>query len=244
MARVKRPVPERERPIRSWTAAVGPNPAPPAGGPSAPRADGPRLDQDPVVRGVVSGGQVVDEWIRQAQQTARLLGGAASAPWADTSGQMLRTFSEMMGAWWSMLGIVPPNGGNGSSQAAAKEPVWAPSAAAQPQAEPAPPTAASHSTSSQSAAGPRVRIAVASVKPVDVTLDLYRPGATSFRVLDLRPDEGDAPRIQGTTLEMLDGEGCRLQLHVPDNQPRGTYRAVILDTTLDCVVGAVTLRVS
>ena len=85
--------------------------------------------QDPIVRGVVAGGRVVDEWIRQAQQTARLLGGTRStAGWADASGQMFKTASDMMAAWWSLFGVPQPNAapGIGSRQPnAAHESAWA-----------------------------------------------------------------------------------------------------------------------
>ena len=249
--RVKRPIPDRVGPIRSWAAAANPNPQTANG--NGPRADPniPVDHQDPIVRGVVAGGRVVDEWIRQAQQTARLLGGTRStAGWADASGQMFKTASDMMAAWWSLFGVNLPNAaaGFGSQRPSADfESAWAAGTPAKPvagEAEPpdSPPPVGAERTSSSSA-GPRVRLEIASRRPVDVTVDLYRRGTVLFRVLDLRPQSGDAPRIQGTTLEVWETEGVRLRLAVPDDQPPGTYHAVVLDPVLDSAVGTVTLRI-
>lgn len=94
-----------------------------------------------------------------------------------------------------------------------------------------------------SSTGPRVRLEVASRRPVEVTVDLHRPGVAQFRVLDLRAEQGDAPRIQGTELDTWDSEGVRLRIAVPDDQPPGAYHGVILDAVADCAVGTVTLRI-
>lgn len=249
--RVKRPIPDRVSPIRSWAAAANPNPQTAHGNGSRAGPDVPVDHQDPIVRGVVAGGRVVDEWIRQAQQTARLLGGTRStAGWADASGQMFKTASDMMAAWWSLFGVTLPNAaaGVGSQRpSAGHESAWAAGTPAKPfesVAEPpdSPPPVGAERTSSSSA-GPRVRLEIASRRPVDVTVDLHRRGTVLFRVLDLRPQSGDAPRIQGTTLEAWDTEGVRLRLAVPDDQPPGTYHAVVLDPVLDSAVGTVTLRI-
>jgi hypothetical protein len=237
--RVKRPKPERAAPIRSWASTANPNPRNSAEKDPSQRPEAPVDSEDPLNRGVVAGGRVVDEWIRQAQQTARMLGGTRStAGWADASGQMFKTASDLTAAWWSLFGVTLPNGGPASfvnPPSASRESAWAPAAAAGPVPNEAP-------TSSPSA-GPRVRLEIASRRPVDVTVDLHRRGSSLFRVLDLRPESGEAPRIQGTTLEAWDTEGVRLRLTVPEGQPAGTYHAVVLDPVLDSAVGTVTLRI-
>ena len=73
--RVKRPMPDREGPIRSWVAATDSESRDDPGNDRRAESESAVDQQDPIVRGVVAGGRVVDEWIRQAQQTARLLGG-------------------------------------------------------------------------------------------------------------------------------------------------------------------------
>jgi hypothetical protein len=253
VTRVKRPKPDREGPIRSWISAANPNPQSAAGDGAHSGRDAPVDHQDPVVRGVVAGGRVVDEWIRQAQQTARLLGGTRpAAGWADANGQMFKTASDLMATWWSvLLGVTPPNAaaGFGSQRpsAAGHQSAWAASTAAESMAGEAEPPNSSPPVDAQrtslASAGPRVRVEIASRRPVDVTVDLHRRGSARFRVLDLRAESGDAPRIQGTTLEAWDTEGVRLRLAVPDDQAPGTYHAVILDPVLDSAVGTVTLRI-
>ena len=250
--RVKRPIPERVAPIRSWAEAANPKPPRGAGNGSGADPHAPVDPQDPIVRGVVAGGRVVDEWIRQAQQTARLLGGTRStAGWADASGQMFKTASDLMAAWWAMFGVTLPNAaaGVGSPRPSpGHESAWAASTPAASVAPDAPPRDSSTPSSGAErtppfSIGPRVKLELASRRPVDVTVDLHRRGSSLFRVLDLRPQSDDAPRIQGTTLEAWDKEGVRLRLVVPDDQPPGTYHAIVLDPVLDAAVGTVTVRI-
>lgn len=201
------------------------------------------------MRGVVSGGRVVDEWIRQARQTARMLGGAdLTAGWADTSGRMVRTASEVMAAWWSMFGMLQPNGGSGfdGARPGSGSPDSARAATTSTAAMPREPEARDpvHTDRApHSSTGLRVRLEIASRRLVEVTVDLHRRDAAQFRVLDLRAEMGDAPRIQGTTLEAWQSDGFLLRLTVHDDQPPGRYHAVILDPVLDCAAGTVTLRI-
>ena len=240
-------MPDRDGPIRSWASAVTPGPQGAEKDP--PRADDePRLDgQDPIVRGIVSGGRVVDEWIRQAHQTARLLGGgtASTAGWADASGRILKATSDIMATWWSILGMPQPNGPGfvGSPPGSGQQSAW--QARTPPEAVRADePRSSSPSSGERSQyTGPRVRLEVATRRPVEVRVDLHRRGVASFRVLDLRPESDDVPRIRGIELEPWDVEGLRLRLTVPDEQPAGVYHGVVLDAAADCAVGTVTLRI-
>jgi hypothetical protein len=237
VARVTRPMLHRDGPIRSWIAAVNPDIQTPSADSSRAGAE-PRLDsQDPIVRGVVSGGRVVDEWMRQAQQTARLLGGTTSnGGVADASGRMFKMASDFTAAWWAMLGVPFPTGGAPFPNGGA--------AATPPGAAPVVPAAPAKSAQPQpSSVGPQVTFEVASRHPVEITVDLHKQGCTEFQVLDLRSERGRARRIRGTALEARDGRGLRLRLAVPDTQPAGTYHGVILDPAADCAVGTVTLRI-
>jgi hypothetical protein len=235
---VKRPIPKRNRPIRSWSSAIGSD-TPNAGASAGPGADRPPAGDDPVSRGVHIGGRVVDEWIRQAEQTARLLGNARpNGAWPDTGGRMFKAASDLMAAWMTMFAVPPQAAG-----------AWGPAAAAHQTERPAdPPKEAASSvresgTPERSSAGPLVKLEVASQRPVEVTLDLHRRGVACFRVLDLRPEEGDRPRIKHPTLEPFDVEGVRLHVAIPDGQPAGTYHGVILDDSADCAVGTLTIRI-
>jgi hypothetical protein len=242
VARKKRPVLDRDGPIRNWASAVSPesstspNGAPAAG--AEPKVD----DQDPIVRGVVSGGKVVDEWIRQAQQAARLLGSApaSTAGWADASGRMFKVTSDLMASWWSMLGVLPPNGPAASPPGSNHQSAW--QAHTPPPVRNEEPRSPSSHEPISSSAGPRLRVEVASRRPVEVTVDMHRRGVAKFRVLDLRP-EGDGQRIRGIELEPWDQDGLRLRLTVPDDQPVGIYHAVVLDAAADYAVGTITLKI-
>lgn len=242
MARVKRPVLDREAPLRSWTSATN------AGGAgSGERANPPQSDRlessDPVVRGVVSGNRVVEDWIRQAQHTARLLGGgAATSGWADASGRLARTASDAIAAWTAMLGMGVPGAGTAGQ----------PDVPRDPPGQTPPPRPATHGNGDVTMAPPqttangaaRITIAVSSRRPASITVDLHKDGVTSFRVFDLRPERGRARRIRGVQLTSANGDGLHLNLAVPDDQPPGTYHAVIVDSNADCAVGTITLRLS
>ena len=248
MARVKRPMLDRDGPIRSWASAIGSTP--PKEAPDGTRAgrDRPLDSDDPIVRGVVSGGKVVDEWIRQAQQAARLLGGNPSpTAWADASGRMFRNASDLMAAWWGMLGIPMPNGapaGTAPPGAANHDSAWPPRPAHRPPGgEPESQTPLT-SPVSRTSDGSRVRIEVASRRPVEITIDMHRDDCAGLRVLDLRPTRGNAPRIRGIKLEPSDAHGLHLRLTVPDKQPAGTYRAFVIDPATDSTVGTLTVRIA
>jgi len=239
-------MPERDGPIRNWTSVV--NSSSQAAPESSRRQTDSRVNEDdPVVRGVVAGGRVVDEWIRQAQQTARLLGGDArsTAGWADTSGRILKATSDLAAAWWSALGVLQSNGGMGFPSApSGHQSAWQAAATdAAPTSHQPPPAASAASETSESASGPRLRLEIASRRRVELTVDVRRRNATELRVLDLRPERGDAPRLSGTVLEPWGLDGFSLRLTVPDDQPSGVYHAVVLDAGADCAIGTVTLRI-
>jgi len=250
VARVKRPDLDRDGPIRSWTSAIGTNGAGRASAPdsaSSSRHAAPDSD-DPVARGVISGSRVVDQWIREAQQTARLLGGTALTDgWLDAGNRMMRTASDLMNAWWATMGVQTPNGHVGSANGAATDSTAAASGASSAAAqtpEPAAPPRASKPTEPRGPTGPRVKIEVASRRPVEVAIDIREVGSSALRVLDLRPEVDGPPRIDAPALEPWRVGGLRLRLSVPDEQPPGTYHAVVIDTSADCAVGTITVRVS
>ena len=77
---------------------------------------------------------------------------------------------------------------------------------------------------------------------MEIAVDLTRQGSAGLRALDLRPLRGTARRIRGVEIDPIDG-GVHLRLTVPDDQPGGTYHAVILDTATDAAVGTLTVRI-
>jgi hypothetical protein len=246
--RVKRPRLKREGPIRSWPAAMGADAEDPAGAES-PRQQRPAGNgQDPLHRGVVLGGQVVDEWIRQAQQTARMLGTpAAGAGWPDAGGRMFRAASDFMAAWMTAVsapmqaGAAPWNGAGTQPRAHDNGAAAPPSNGSQPSAGGA--TAPPEVRTTAAAMGPRVTVDVSSPRPVEISIVLNARSGAPLRVLDLRTDDGKAPRIRAPHLEPADGDGLSLRITVPADQPAGTYRATIIDEATDSGVGLLTVKV-
>lgn len=252
MPRIKRPRLKREGPIRSWPSAMGADgPAPPPSGSSRPQQGVAGDSQDPIRRGVVMGGQVVDEWMKQGQQFARLLGAPplGGTGWPDASGRMMRAASDFMAAWLTSFGAPmqpgtapwngahwPPAGngtaapGNGAGEAAGSHDGVAGDAVQGTR----PGSVLSNS---------RVTLDVTSRRPVEISVVLQCHGLAKLRVLDLRPDEGDAPRIRAPQLEPSDGEGWRLRISVPADQPPGAYHATIIDDDADFAVGSLTVKV-
>jgi hypothetical protein len=242
---VKRPKLDRYGPIRNWSSAVSPTPDTTVK--DSTSGNGASVDaEDPVVRGVVEGGRVVEDWIRQAQRAARLFGGTAPmGQWTDAGGQLFRAMSDAAAAWWSLVGV-PPNGFGSPPRPSAvnhEAASWTSRAAQEPMQSESRPNSRAAAENTESSPGPRLRIELASRQPVEVTVDLHKRAVTQFRVLDLRAAEGEAPRIPGTRLESWDANGLRLKLTIPDDQPPGTYHGVVLDPAADCVVGTVTLRI-
>jgi hypothetical protein len=213
---------------------------PPSEPTSPPREPAP--DSDPVIRGVVSGNRVVEDWIRQAQHAARLLGGSSgTAGWADASGRMLKTTSDVITAWSAMLGIAAPNGSGNGGERHSRD--GAPAPAAATTSVPSTSVQVAPSPETRRPTPPRVTLNVTSRRQVAVTVDLHKDTAAPLHVLDLRPERGNARRIRGTELTATEAEGLRLRLVVPDTQAAGTYHAVVVDDAADCAVGTITVRI-
>ena len=84
---------------------------------------------------------------------------------------------------------------------------------------------------------------MASRRPIALSLDVHRNGTREFRVLDLRSEDGNAPRIGKLDLAHGESDWLTLRVAVPDDQPAGTYHGVVLDAAADCAIGTVTLRI-
>jgi hypothetical protein len=235
---------DRHGPIRNWSSAVSPTPDTVARDSAAGNGSSGAPAGDPITRGVVEGGRVIEDWIRQAQRTARLFGGTATTgPWPDASGQLFKAMSDAAAAWWSAVGV-PPNGfGSPSRPAANHAAAWQAVAPERTETEPRSSTRGATPQEPEPPTGPRFRLEVASRQPVEVTVDLQKRGLVQYRVLDLRAAEGEAPRIRGTRLEPWDSSGLSLRMAVPDDQPPGTYHGVVVEPVADCVVGTITLRI-
>jgi hypothetical protein len=186
---------------------------------------------------------VVDEWIRQAQQTARLLGGnPLNSGWADESSRFVKIASDATATWLGMFGLPVPTAERDHRHGGSGAPTVEPAAPAPVGSEPGlAPFAVDHASTDGAT---RVSVNIEGGRQSRVAIDVRFRHGMSCRVLDLRPDAGDAPRIQHATLCLSDRGEVQLNLSVPQNQPPGTYRAIVLDAVRDMAIGTITLKLS
>lgn len=89
-----------------------------------------------------------------------------------------------------------------------------------------------------------MRVEVASVRPVEVGVDL-RPvsDAASIVVHTLRAVDPDAPSLSAATVPDDDASVLRLRVRVPDDHPPGVYSGLLIDARSSLPVGALSIRV-
>lgn len=224
--RIRRPIPERKEPIRGDALAIFGPPESPSRGAGGERVSaGPA---DTVVRAVELGYRVVDDYIRQGQNAARLMARRAYGPKAmindvqDIAARLMQYGAEFMDVWMQLMGQA------GVGQAATP-------ASAHPPGGAEPRTGVRAGSSS-----PRVAIAIESPLAVEVTVELDPPGGRSLVVQELQAPSG-GPSIAGVAIEGVDPP--RLRVRVPPEQPAGTYCGLVLDAETSLPAGTVVLRV-
>jgi hypothetical protein len=249
--RRRRPPVERTHPVRSWAALLD------GGARRASEADAPASDPAGRVTHAVSksveiGYRVIDDYLQQGQRVARRLsdGSSGAEIWAteiqDLGVRMARYASDFMAAWMELLELTA-RGGGGAPRPAARPETAGPSAS--------PPAPAAHrSPGATSPAGPapaaepgaRVRVAVRSRLPIEVDVD-YRPervGGPAVRAHALRAFEPEKPRIEGVSFRpQTAAEPATLFVHVPDDQPAGSYEGLLVDEATNRPVGSVRVDV-
>ncbi len=198
-----------------------------------------------VSRSVDLGYRVIDEYIRQGQRAAQRLNDrsyGAQAMTSDVQELALRVgqyTSEFAAIWFELIQAAvigaaeDKNGATRGTQAVRTSDATAPSAPA-PERLPA-------------AAEPaRVRIAITSPRPAEVSLDL-RPELAARPVLvnALRALDPDKPRVSDVVFEpACNGDPPTLRLRVPADQPAGVYNAVMVDAETSRPVGTISLRIT
>jgi hypothetical protein len=196
-----------------------------------------------VSRSVEVGYRVVDEYLRHGQRVAERIGDRSLTPGAvvqdfqELTARMARYASDLMDIWFQLIELAAAGTARASPvRPAADDPIPATPAPAPPQST-APPEAP--------AASARVTVAVASLQPAEVTLDL-RPGAAGLPLIvhALRAAEPDKPRLTDVTLEPTgeDGALC-LRIRVPPDQPAGVYNGLIIDERTSRPAGTLSVRV-
>jgi len=178
---------------------------------------------DGVPHAVNLGYRVIEDYLRQGQQTAeQLVGGeggfGAGGSFQALSGRLIRdgfVWLEHLAKIWATF---DPPGGSPSEQAGV--------------------------ASAGSALGFRVR--VASREPAEVSIDL-RPQneARPLAVYDLRSPDSNAQAIVGVELARSDPSGCwEVSVRVPDDQPPGLYSAVVYDRRDGTIQGTLSVHVA
>lgn len=270
--RVRKPNPERTEPVRSWGTLFGSATPPPAAGwPEPAPSHGsdntrPQTPTDPISNGVQAGYRVIDDYVKQGQNAARLVwgpilgtsGGTGSTGGEDLQqrfGTMIRTATDLATLWLDLLGSAP--GGRSLWSAGAAYPFGAgapPGAvpvspfsigqAAPGRPEPVP-SAPIPREATRARAGTIVSLDITSARRTEVMLDLRSRSADhALRAHDLRAADSDAPRLTGVTIEGMPGEDCVLvRLRVPDDHPPGLYTGLILDDRTSLPCGTLAVRV-
>jgi hypothetical protein len=262
--RLHRPEPERRGPIRGgWLGLFGPplgaaDSASKASGPPEGGAAGGASLNDAVARAVDLGYRVVDDYIRQGQNAARLVRQRSYGPEAlrhdlqELGVRMFQYASDLAGLWFDALGAAasgeaaerpaaaqPPNGGAGpairTAAARAPEPgVPAPERDAAEDGAAAPPYGARVSVRLESARGAEVGVELRPVLPRTVLL-----------VHALRAVDPSLPPLREVAVESGEaGVPVVVRVRVPPDQPAGTYRGVVVDARTSLPVGTLSVRVS
>jgi len=234
--RSKRPKLERTQPIRSWSGLFGgATPTPPGAAP----ATGTSLN-DVVARSVDLGYRVVEEYIRQGQKAAARFGGGGFTPEGaatdvqDAAARMAQQASDFMTMWAEFMGVAAW-GGMGRMGGLGNAP-----AAAPPPPEPA------------TARGPdappvdrgSMRLEILSRRPTEVQLDLRAQATGTLVVQALRAVDPGKPALADVTLRPATHDApATVRAVVPENQPSGVYRGLIVEEETSRLVGTLTVRI-
>jgi len=236
--RVRRPEPTRTQPIRNLSTLFG-------GTPRRDGADGAASASgrtgslgEAVSRSVELGYRVVDEYIRQGQRTAQRLNERSLEPEAiardvqDLTTRMTQYASDFLGVWFEFLELATAGGRvrrpgkeDGEEPPPAPAPRRPPERVSEPRA--------------------RVRIALVSAQPAEVSVDLVPDAARrALLVHALRAVDPEKPRLADVVLEPeAPGQPLTLRIRVPAGQPPGVYNGLVIDEQTSRPAGTVSVRV-
>jgi hypothetical protein len=237
MKRIRRPVPSRTTPHRTWQPPAAP-PEQTADPASSARAAGPRAQIEATVsKSVELGYKVIDEYLQQGQRAAqRLNAGALTAEAVATEAQDLGTrvaryASDFFGSWMELLELAA------AGRAARPELVRSPAtngAAAEPQRPAMAPDA--------SATPARLEVELTTSRALRLRLDLHADRLRgALRAHALRSADPKRGRLDDVTCT-LDGDAPIVRLTVPSDQRAGSYEGLLIDEATNRPVGS--LRVT
>jgi hypothetical protein len=203
---------------------------------------------DVVSRSVDLGYRVIDEYIRQGQKAAQRFNdrsygaSAVTSDMQEIATRMAQYASDFTALWFEFMQVAAAGAGGWPMPPANES-----KASARASTGPAtPPATAPAPAEGDGVELTRVRIAVTSPHPTEVSLDL-RPHIASRRLVvqSLRAVDPDKPRLSDVTIE--DGgpdEPLTLRIRVPTGQAAGVYNGLIIDGETSRPVGTVSLRIA
>jgi len=246
--RIRRPKPERGEPIRNWSATFIPD------GLRANAKESDSHDPSPSARAVDLGYRIVDDYLRQGQNAARVLGGDRSyGPEAmandvqEMSSRMLRYASDFAGVWFELMGMASAAAGQtpGAESDRPKSPFEAPFAAPPPRPAAGENGHAPETTrATREVASPAVSIELHSTQPTEVVVDLRPKGSLQhLAVHDLRAVDPEKPRLEDVAFEADGEDRVRVLVRIPEGQPPGTYNGVVVDDETSLPAGTLCVRI-
>jgi hypothetical protein len=217
-------------------------------GAGSTRQQGSGALNDVVSRSVDLGYRVIDEYVRQGQKAAQRFNdrsyGASTMTndMQEIATRMAQYASDFTALWFEFMQAaaagaggwpMPPANGFKASTTASK-------------GSQAPPATAPAPREGEGVELTRVRIAVTSPHPTEVSFDL-RPHSAARRLVvhSLRAVDPDKPRLSDVTIE--EGgpdEPLTLRIRVPLGQAAGVYNGLIIDEETSRPVGTVSLRIA
>ena len=237
--RLKRPVPVRIKPLRTWDGFLG---RAPAGGKQPGEGSAPSPD-DVLARSVELGYRVVDEYVTRGQEAAqRIRRGTYGASDAaqdvqSVAEQLVRTASDFAGAWVEFFALAGRDVKAAGMSSPPAPPAPPPAAEAASEARP-------ESARDEARAPLRVRLRVDTVRPVEAMLEMFTVVSEPIALVahHLRVAKG-LDRIDGVRVERGSDGGLVIQVTVPIEQPAGRYIGLVLDDTTNVAVGEITIGI-
>ncbi len=239
--RVKRPVLERDRPIRDRSGLFG---TATERSPLPGRRSGAPDRSDPVAQAVDTGYRVIEEYMRQGENAARLVGGGQPpdtrrmvVDTQDQITQLTHLFSDMAGLWLQLVqDMVSRTVSQPTESARSFQRGIRPEQVEEPQSSPTP------SPGFVAA----VNVVLQSTLPVTGHVDLHPQYLDSkLQVHDLRGTAAEIPRISNVTFEPAQGTTpARVRVRIPDDQPSGRYNAVLVEEQTGHLAGTLSVVVT
>jgi hypothetical protein len=237
--RIRRPEPSRTQPIRNLSTLFGAKPRPRSEESDGAGSAAVSSLGEAITRSVELGYRVVDEYIQQGQRAAQRLNDRTLGPETitrdvqDLTARMAQYASDFFGVWFEMLELA--TAGSGMQRAQPTNGASAPATAAAP----SPPRAAR-----EPAERTRVRVAVSSTRPAEVSIDLVPDAAGRTLVVHaLRAVGPEKPRLTDVVLEPgARGGPLTLRVCIPATQPPGVYNGLVIDEQTNRPAGTVSVR--